>query len=353
MSRRPVSKTAAFSIASSGRNWLGVSMIFVLLAAGASGAKAVENVGEAIAGEVRAVFEKCRTAVVKIEAVDEHGALAGTGFFVDPNGTLYTSFTIGGDTHDITVWIDGQKIPAERLLSDSRSGIAILKIDRQTPFLMLGKSSELGVASPVMVLGYPMDLPLTPAFGLVGGFDVKYLGHFFSTAHIRANVPVQRGEGGAPLLNLHGEVIGVLISSLEDNSSGGFALPIEAAEKVRRDFLRFGEVRPGWLGVVVAAAEKEGVQVADFAGDAPAQKAGVRRGDILTQVGVTQIKSTEDVLNASFYLTAGDEVPITVLRDGKSIAFKVESSAHPNAPRATEQALSPRKPRAMSLTTEK
>src|SRR5439155_18407257 len=122
--------------------------------------------GDSIAREVRAVFEKCRDAVVKIQAVDDHGTLAGSGFFIDPNGTLYTSYTIGGETRDIVVLLGDRRIRAKRLLSDSRSGIAILKIDRQTSFLTLGKSSDLEMASPVMAIGYPMDLPLTPSFGL-------------------------------------------------------------------------------------------------------------------------------------------------------------------------------------------
>ena len=120
-----------------------------------------------------------------------------------------------------------------------------MKIDAETPFLPFAKPRELTVASPVIAIGFPMDLPLTPAFGTVGGFDLKYLGRLFATTHIRANVPVQRGEGGAPLLNAKGEVVGILISQL-DAGNAAFVLPIEAAEKVRKDFIRFHAVRPGW-----------------------------------------------------------------------------------------------------------
>jgi serine protease Do len=141
---------------------------------------------------------------------------------------------------------------------------------------------------------------------------------------------------------MRGEVVGILISQLE-NGSGCFVLPIEAIEKVHKDFLRFGEVRPGWIGVTIATAEKEStdVRVDDLAEDAPASKAGMKKGDVLVQVGATKIKSTEDVLNASFYLTAGDEVPVTVLRGGETLTLKVEPVAHPSSKRDTMQALSP------------
>src|SRR5207244_12711161 len=91
-------------------------------------------------------------------------------------------------------------------------------------------------------------LHVTPNFWMIAGFDMKYLRRFFSTIHLRVNVPTQRGEAGAPLLNMRGEVVGIIVSSLENNSSC-YAVPIEAAEKIRNDFVRFGEARHGWVGV--------------------------------------------------------------------------------------------------------
>src|SRR6202022_4480668 len=118
----------------------------------------------------------------------------------------------------------------------------------------IGKSDQLEVATPVITIGFPLDLPKTPSFGMIAGFDHKYLGQFFSTTHLRVNLPTQRGEGGAPLLNLKGEVVGIVVASLE-NSSSCYAVPIEAAEKIRRDYVRFGEVRHGWIGANVSEAE--------------------------------------------------------------------------------------------------
>lgn len=315
-------------------------LIAVALIATAGGAtifaeeKAAPSAAEAIAQEVRGVFEKCHKAVVKIEAADAHGELAGSGFFIDPNGTIITSYTIGGETRDIVVCMGAQKFPARRLVADQRSGVAILKIDAETPFLMPGSSRDLPVASPVVTIGYPMDLPLTPTFGTVGGFDVKYLGRYFATTHIRANVPVQRGEGGAPLLNMRGEVIGILISSL-DSGSASFALPIEAAEKVRRDFLRFGEVRPGWLGLNVGSAQQpsagSSAEIREIAPGSPAHIAGLEKGDILVQLGEKKIQAVEDVLDASFFATVGDELPVRIIREKEELELLIQPCEHPKA----------------------
>src|SRR5678810_486037 len=149
---------------------------------------ATPSIAEAIADEVRTVFEKCRKAVVKVEGSDRHGKLSGSGFFIDPNGTLYTSYTIGGESRDIIVSNESMKFSARRLVADARSGVALLKADAETPsFLTIGHSTELSVASPVMSIGYPMGLPSSPSFGTIGGFDLRYLTRMFVTTHIRAN----------------------------------------------------------------------------------------------------------------------------------------------------------------------
>lgn len=289
---------------------------------------------DSIAQEVLGIFNRSKNAVVKIEAMDQHyGPMCGTGFFIDPNGTIYTAYSIGGESHDIVVSVGDKKFPATRLIGDSRSGIAILKVEARTPYLPLGKTDTLAIATPVMTIGYPMDFPVTPNFGIVGGFNLKYLDRYFSATHIRANVPVQRGEGGSPLLNTKGEVIGVLISGI-DNSSGCFVLPIEAAEKVRRDYMRFGEVRPGWLGIGVQDVSNPGgggvAEINQLIEGAPAENSGLKKGDILLEVDGKKIKSMADLLNASFYFTSGDEIPVTVSRSNEIITLKLHAADHPS-----------------------
>src|SRR5438876_8466780 len=168
---------------------------------------AQEQPATRISEHVKEIFERAAKAVVKIHGVDEHSEICGTGFFIDPTGTLYTAYTVGGEAGNFTIEFGGKKYPARQLLADIRSGTAMLKIDAATPALPIGKSEELGVATPVVAIGYPLDLPETPNCGMVAGFDQKYLGRYFSTSHLRVNLPTQRGEAGAPLLNMKGEVV--------------------------------------------------------------------------------------------------------------------------------------------------
>ena len=286
-----------------------------------------------VSREVKDVFARAAHAVVKIHGVDEHSDLFGTGFFVDPTGTLYTSYSVGGEAESYTVEFNGKRYPAKQVVADIRSGIAMLKIDAVTPALPVGTSRQLEVATPVITIGFPLDLPETPSFGMIAGFDRKYLGRYFSTTHLRVNLPTQRGEAGAPLLNLNGEVVGILVSSLENNSSC-YALPIEAAEKIRSDFVRFGEPRHGWVGANVAESKEpvEGsrARITEVL-DTPASDAGIQPGDVLLQVGNTKVQEPEDVLDASFFISAGDTVPITVVRGDEKLTFRVQTDLHPGA----------------------
>src|SRR6266436_2661433 len=307
--------------------------IALALCSGAGLLFAQEQPATTISHQVRDVFERAARAVVKIHGVDEHSEICGTGFFVDPTGTLYTAYTVGGEAGRFTVEFDGKKYPARQLLADIRSGTALLKVDQTTPALAIGKSDELQVATPVVSIGYPLDLPKTPNFGLIGGFDRKCLGRYFSTIHLRANVPIQRGEAGAPLLNMKGEVVGIVVSGLESNSAC-YAVPIEAAEKIRSDFVRFGEARHGWIGVnnvSPASHEADGsrAMVTQVADDTPAAHSGIKEGDVLLQVGKKKITDPEDIFDASFYITAGDIVPITVMRGDQKLTFDVQAAMHP------------------------
>ena len=134
---------------------------------------AQEPPSTAICHQVKEIFERCGKAVVKIHGVDEHSEICGTGFFIDPTGTLYTAYTVGGEAGNFTIEFAGKKYPARQLLADIRSGTAILKIDETTPALPIGKSEEMEVATPVVAVGYPLDLPETPNFGMIAGFDRK------------------------------------------------------------------------------------------------------------------------------------------------------------------------------------
>lgn len=304
-----------------------------------------DAMGDAIETTVANVFERSSNAVVRVESGDELGKVAGTGFFIDTTGHLYTLSSVVGDGLSITVTHGGKSMPARLLAKDPRSGIALLKVDEagSTPFLTRGDCRVLEVASPLVVVGFPFDHEVTPSFGVVGGFDRQSKGKFFTTTHIRANIPVQRGQAGSPALNLDGEVVGVLVSGFEEGA-GCYVLPIRAAEKVRADHARFGEVRHGWAGVTVqeipspVQGSRMAIDMVDPAGPAAAQ---FRPGDVILKVGDIEIREPEDALDASFFLTAGDPVEVKVSRNGEMLTLPFVAGEHPAGRKSNLQALGP------------
>lgn len=296
---------------------------------------AQDSIAESISGQVRKIFDERRDAVVKVRAKDKLGIRFGSGFFADLSGTVYTHAGIVRKADEVSVIFKGKELLARVLVADERSGIAILKVDASTPCIPIGDSQKVTVATPVMLIGYPEDLEASPSFGLVGGLDREYLGQYFSTTLIRANLPVQRGQGGAPVLNLSGEAIGILVGRI-DAGSACHVLPMRAAEKVRMELARFGELRPGWVGVEVEESgtpvEGSTAKVGSLDPETPAAASGLKPGDILLKIGETPITSSEDVIDASYFLTAGDNADIEIVRGTEKMTIPVKPGLHPLAP---------------------
>jgi serine protease Do len=308
-----------------------LGVLLLLLASVAS--RAEDNLGEKISSEVRRLFEERRASTVRVEAYDRHGKLSGTGFFADPAGTIYTLSYVVANADEILVIHGDRRIPAKLLLADPRSGIALVKVDYNSPFIPVGNSKGLSLATPVLAIGFPVNLAATPSFGIVAGFDRQFLGRYFMTTHIRAILSVEPGFGGAPLMNLKGEVVGIIISGI-DGGGACYALPIEAAEKLRMDYIRFGEPRYGWVGADVEDQHTdEGlrVRIAELGPGSPAAEAGLKEGDIVSKIGGVNVSTAEDVIDASFFLTAGDKVPIAIQRDGQEMSVEVRPAKHPVA----------------------
>ncbi|MEI6033577.1 MAG: trypsin-like peptidase domain-containing protein [Verrucomicrobiae bacterium] len=287
------------------------------------------------------VFEARRSAVVKVRAKDRLGIRFGSGFFADPTGLVYTHAGIVMRADEVAVLTCGKELPAQVLVVDERSGIAILKVDASTPSIPIGDSQKVFVGTPLMLIGYPEDLGVSVGFGAVSCFDRKILDKYFSTTHIRADISVERGQGGSPVMTLQGEAIGILVGSL-DSGAACRVLPMRAAEKVRADLARFGEPRPGWVGVEVADAAEPVSGSAAIVGaldpETPAAQSGLKPGDTLLQVGATPITSSEDVIDAAYFLTAGESTEIQVQRGAEKLSIEVRPVLHPHARRQDMQA---------------
>ena len=301
------------------------------------------GVFDKIASEVSGVYQKAAPAVVRIRASDGPEQLSGTGFFVDNQGTILTAYAVVGQAKEATVETGGRTYTAKVLGRDPRSGVALMKIKAgETPFLLFGESGHLRPASAVVSVAFPYDLKAEPTFGLVAGFDVKYLTRFFATTHIRANLPIKPGQIGGPLLDSQGKVVGILMLEI-DEGKACYALPVEAAAKVAADIERFGEPRHGWMGVGVMPDRSRPERGAPVFVDrlykgTPAEKSGLKAGDEVLTIGDRPVREPSDVLDSAFFASVGEKVPVKVRRNGKEQTFTITVASRPDSSRIVEPA---------------
>ena len=294
------------------------------------------SVIDSISTEVQQIFDKAAPAVVKVRATGGYRPLAGTGFFIDNQGTLLTCYEVVRDSPKVWVEYKEQKIEARLLGRDQRSGVAVLKIDeRNTPFLTLGNSDAVKMAAGVIGVAYPYNLPLTPSFGWVKGFDVRYLNRFFATTHIRASVDVSPGQIGGPILNNKGEVIAMLVLAIQDGKEC-YGIPTNAAARIVADIKAYGSAKHGWVGVGVIEGQSDdqsakAVLVNQLYENTPAMHSGLQKGDRVLSIGKRTVAEPKDILDAAFYSRIGENISVKVLREGKPMTFLFKVGERPES----------------------
>jgi serine protease Do len=299
------------------------------------------------------IFDKAKVSVVQVRSGDKGYVLAGSGFFIDDQGTVVTSSTILGENKSARVLINGVEMDAKIVGNDPRSGLAMLRVDYdESPNLPMGRTDNLKTGDGVILAGFPMSLPVTSSQGPVSGFEASYLTKIedpttkdtvsaverFATTHIHANVSISPGEVGGPLLNSHGEVVGMVATS-PDNGKTVYALPVEAMQKIISDFNLYGHARHGWVGVNVSAApdtnhDGRTVRVVQVMPGTPASQSGIQPGDTVMRIDSREIYRPSDVLDASFFSHVGGTMIVVVRRDDKLFDYSFAVTERPSGPAA-------------------
>ena len=318
-----------------------------------SGALRAADLFQLSTDETNALFDKAKAAVVQVHCEDDGIINSGSGFFIDDQGTVLTSANILGDgtNPNPRVVINGVEMDAKVIGNDPHSGLAMLHVDyNASPLLPLAHAAGLQTGDGVMVIGFPLNLPVAPSQGPVSGFDTSYLKHIdggadagktvsaverFATTHIHANVAISPGELGGPLLNAAGEVVGIVSCSPDDGRSI-YALPIEAMQKVMADFAQVGHARQGWVGVNVLPTpapdtlhDGRTARVVAVAPGSPASETGIQPGDTLMRIDAREIYRPSDVLDASFFSQVGASMSVVVRRDDKLFQYTFPVVEHP------------------------
>jgi Do/DeqQ family serine protease len=261
---------------------------------------------------------------------------AGSGVIFDAkNGYIVTNAHVIENASEITVTLqDGRDLSAEIIGSDEPSDVAVLKV-KSTGLaqLELGDSSQLEVGDFVVAIGNPFGLTHTVTSGIVSALGRSGINAEGFEDFIQTDASINPGNSGGALVNLRGELIGIntaILSRSGGNIGIGFAIPVNMAHGVMDQLRQYGKVRRGILGVNIYSvtadiakslgmASAQGALVSQVVDGSPAQKAGIKAGDVITAVNARPVKSTTDLRNSVGLLRIGDKVEVVLLREGKPL----------------------------------
>ncbi|HEY7728836.1 MAG TPA: trypsin-like peptidase domain-containing protein [Candidatus Eisenbacteria bacterium] len=272
----------------------------------------------------------------------------GSGFIVSKDGYILTNAHVVQEADKITVILpDGRNFPAHIIGVHPQYDLAVVKIDgRNLPVAPLGTSTDLMVGEWAIAIGNPFgyllnDTQPTVTAGVVSATrrDIKSQsesGAIYKNM-IQTDAAINPGNSGGPLVNARGDVIGVntFIFTKSGGSEGiGFAIPIDVAKKIVEEVVRYGRIRNVWIGVRtwdltpylaerLGTSNRQGLYVASMERGSPADKAGVRVGDIIRRVNGTPVRDSDEAYRAIFGANVGDTITLTVERDGKELAIKL------------------------------
>jgi Do/DeqQ family serine protease len=235
---------------------------------------------------------------------------------------------------------DEREFEAQIVGADPDSDLAVLKIDASEalPAIEMGSSDDLMIGETVIAIGNPFGFSHTVTTGVISAVNrsIRAEDRVFHN-FIQIDASINPGNSGGPLLNINGDLIGINTAIYAKAQGIGFAIPISKAKKIISDLIQFGEVIQAWIGITVQNLDarlaqylnypgKRGVMIKAVESQSPAQKAGLKQGDIIVSIGKSEIDSVRDYWAAKKTYAAGDALKARFWRDGeqRSVAVKTE-----------------------------
>lgn len=269
----------------------------------------------------------------------------GSGVIIDgERGLILTNAHVIQRSGTIKVVLQDEREYEARIIgADPDSDLAVLKIEprEKLPSIAMGSSGDLMIGETVIAIGNPFGFSHTVTTGVISALNrsIRTDERVFQD-FIQIDASINPGNSGGPLLNINGELIGINTAIYAKAQGIGFAIPIGKAQRIVSDLIQYGEVKQAWVGVVVQELDekiarylnypdRKGVMVKTVEPDSPAQRAGVREGDILLVLGNKKVLTLDDYWAASKAVTAGDAVEFKVWRSGRTQTIRFKTSEFP------------------------
>jgi S1-C subfamily serine protease len=276
----------------------------------------------------------------KPAAVDQQARAAGSGVVVDARqGLVITNNHVIDHAEEITVQLaDGRELAAKLVAGDPDTDVAVIKVQPENlTAIPVGNSDQVEVGDFVLAIGNPFLIGQTVTSGIVGGLNRTNLGIVQYEDFIQTDAAIYPGNSGGALVNLRGDLIGIntaFAGATNSNPGMGFAIPINMARAVVDRILETGDVRHGKLGITFEDATPALVHEFKFSAapttpiitkvdpGSPADAAGLRAGDVVTDLAGTPVRDTSHLHSRLGLLWVGDTAELTVIRNGKPTVIR-------------------------------
>ena len=280
----------------------------------------------------------------------------GSGFLIDAEGDIITNNHVVAEADKIEVTLsNGKNYEAEVVGRDPKTDIALIRIkdSNSFPHLSFGDSDKIEVGDWVMAVGNPFGLENTVTAGIISAKQ-RNIGAGPYDDFLQTDASINPGNSGGPLVNMDGEVVGINTAIVATGQGIGFAIPSNLAKNIIDQLRTKGKVVRGWLGVMIqritpelmksfSLKDDKGALVADVPEGSPAAKAGIKRGDVITEFDGKPVTDWSELPPMVAATSVGKTVPVKVIRDGKTKVFEVkigelqESEAEKKAAKKPEE----------------
>jgi Do/DeqQ family serine protease len=261
----------------------------------------------------------------------------GSGFILSTDGYILTNDHVVKGAAEIKVKLSDQRTYDGKVVgSDPRTDVAVIKIEAQEklPTVVLGDSDTLKVGQWALAIGNPFGLDRTLTVGVISATGRANIGIEDYEDFIQTDASINPGNSGGPLLNIYGEVMGINTAIVASGQGIGFAIPINLARLIADQLIEKGEVTRGWLGVSIQPLTPElaesfgldmvsGALVNQVLAGSPAEKAGVKRGDVLLTYDGKPVRGVRELQLLVANTPAGSKIELVVLRQGKRLTLPV------------------------------
>jgi serine protease Do len=280
----------------------------------------------------------------------------GSGVIVSPDGYILTNNHVVDDATDVTVTLpDRREFKGRVVGKDAKIDLAVVKIEANNlPAITVGNNSKMEVGDAVLAIGNPYGVGQTVTMGIISATGRAGLGIEEYEDFIQTDAAINPGNSGGALVNDRGELIGINTAILAEGSGGnqgiGFAVPVNLARQVMDQIVEHGHVVRSHLGIAVQAVTPaiakamnlsgpDGALISQVTPDSPAQRAGLKEGDVITEVNGVPVREYNQLVMTVSMMTPGDDAHLKVVRDGQTrmINVKVEEMAADKVKRASAE----------------